>query len=230
MLGNRKTLASQLIEEIKKNIVDGELSPGDKLPSEQKLINQYGVSRTVVREAIAGLRADGMVVTRQGVGAFVVETSANRLEIFNPKTLKDILSILELRLCLETKSAELAAKNHTDEQLEKIRASLHQFKIAGSDFTAISAADFKFHMAIAEASGNPYFVKLLEHLGPQIIPHSRIDLYQLPDDEVDFLEKVNIEHETIFQYIASRDTKSASNIMQLHLEKGIDRYKKLDNN
>lgn len=165
MLGKRRTLASQLIEEIKKRILDGDLAPGDKLPSEQSLINQYGVSRTVVREAIAGLRADGMVVTRQGVGAFVTDNPMNKLDIFNPRTLKDILHVLDLRLCLEAKTAELAAQNRSEEQLAKIANSLEEFKKAGMDYNEISAADFQFHMAIAEASGNPYFLKLLEHLG-----------------------------------------------------------------
>ncbi|WP_434362925.1 FadR family transcriptional regulator [Parasalinivibrio latis] len=228
MLGKRRTLASQLIEEIKKRILDGDLAPGDKLPSEQSLINQYGVSRTVVREAIAGLRADGMVVTRQGVGAFVTDNPMNRLDIFNPKTLKDILHVLDLRLCLEAKTAELAAQNRSDAQLAKIAKTLEEFKKAGTDYKEISSADFQFHMAIAEASGNPYFLKLLEHLGPQIIPHSRIDLYQLPDDEVDFLGKVYFEHEAIYKHIENQDTSMAGNAMSGHLEKGIARYKKLD--
>lgn len=228
MLGKRKTLASQLIEKIKKDIIDGNLSPGDKLPSEQSLINQYGVSRTVVREAIAGLRADGMVVTRQGIGAFVTENPVSKLELFNPTTLKDILHVLDLRLCLETKTAQLAAEHHTDAQLAKIEAALGAFKKAEYDYSEVSIADFQFHIAIAEASGNPYFLKLLEHLGPQIIPHSRIDLYQLPDDEADFLDRVYLEHKKMYEYIAERDIENAGNTMASHLEKGISRYKKLD--
>ncbi|BDU39472.1 FadR/GntR family transcriptional regulator [Vibrio nigripulchritudo] len=228
MLGKRKTLASQLIEKIKKNIIDGVLSPGDKLPSEQSLINQYGVSRTVVREAIAGLRADGMVVTRQGIGAFVTENPVSKLELFNPKTLKDILHVLDLRLCLETKAAQLAAEYRTESQLEKIADALDAFKNAEYDYSEVSIADFQFHIAIAEASGNPYFLKLLEHLGPQIIPHSRIDLYQLPDDEADFLDRVYLEHKAMYECIAQRDIEKAGKTMAAHLEKGISRYKKLD--
>lgn len=227
-IGNRESLAQQLIKELKNFITKGEMKPNEKLPTEQALIEKYGVSRSVVREAIAGLRADGLVITRQGVGAFVHDKPRIILEQFNPVTLQEILHILQLRGSLETTAAALAAKNRTDEDLKIIKEKLDEFFRTVDRKKNVASLDYEFHLAISVASANPYFSKLMKHFGAQIIPHSRIDLYRMPTDEYEFLQSVKSEHEEIYQAIADQDPERASKAMHDHLQRGLERYELLN--
>src|ERR1044071_8614844 len=99
----QKSLAHELIERMTADITSGKLSPGEQLPTEQELIAATGVSRTVVREAVAALRAEGLVVTRQGVGAFVADNARRpfRIDVDERRTLHEMLQVMELRTGVE---------------------------------------------------------------------------------------------------------------------------------
>src|SRR5471032_1048323 len=121
----RRNLTLQLVENLSARIERRELAPGDKLPTESELMAAYGVSRTVVREAISRLQAAGVVETRHGIGTFVLEAPAPsgfRIDPATVVTLRDVLAILELRISLEVESAGLAALRRSDEQLAGMRA------------------------------------------------------------------------------------------------------------
>src|SRR5690606_10164528 len=121
------TLSTQLTQELGARIARGEIQPGEKLPSEHELIDAYGVSRTVVREAISSLKAKGMVATRQGVGAFVLQPTPSvmlRIEPTNLGALGDMMDVLELRIALEVEAAGLAAQRRSVHNLEAMRALL----------------------------------------------------------------------------------------------------------
>ena len=140
------------------------------------MIAATGVSRTVVREAVAALKADRLVITRQGVGAFVAEQVRRpfRVDFDEHSTLREVLNVMELRTGVEIEAAGLAAE----------RASAAQVKKIADRFAAVSAAigrgenavdqDFAFHCEIADATGNPQFRRFLEYLGRFIIPRRTV--------------------------------------------------------
>src|SRR5262245_1188036 len=117
-----RSLTHGLIAQITADHTSGRLKPGSRLPTEQELIAATGVSRTVVREAVAALRADGLVVTRQGVGAFVAETVRRpfRIEFDELRTLREVLEVMELRTGIEIEAAGLAAERATAAQLRRV--------------------------------------------------------------------------------------------------------------
>ena len=117
-------LAHDLVEKLTQSILLGQLSPGDKLPSENSIVQEHGVSRTVVREAISKLQASGLVETRHGIGTFVIERVAEQGLRLNVDTALGVRSILELRLGLETQAAALAAQRRTETQVLQMRQAL----------------------------------------------------------------------------------------------------------
>ena len=129
-----RTLAHELVEALGDRIRDGRLAPGDRLPTESAVMAEFGVSRTVVREAISRLQASGLVRTRHGVGSFVVgpgdEGAGFRIAPEQLATLRDVVAMLELRIGVETEAAALAARRRTAENLAALRAALEAFSEA----------------------------------------------------------------------------------------------------
>jgi len=224
-LQRRQSLSAQLISELREMIANKTFAPGDKMPSENELIERYAVSRTVVREAISGLKADGIVETRQGVGAFVTGHSGNRLKPFDPKDLEDVLHILTLRLALEPEVAALAAVNRTKDDLVHLKEKFDELSAHALDAKSFVHPDFKFHLAIAYASHNPYFIQLEEHLGAKIIPHSKLHVLapDIPED-LNFLKQVQVDHANIYQAIVDGDGKRARAAMKSHLTRSKKLY------
>jgi DNA-binding FadR family transcriptional regulator len=219
-------LVLALSNAMEREIVAGQLRPGDRLPPQSELAASAGVSRTVVREAVASLRAAGLVETRQGAGAFVADRPrfglGGRLE---PGEVEDILSVLELRLAAETEGAALAAGRRTGSHLAALDGaieSLRQAAHAGGDGIA---ADLAFHRTLAEATGNVYFVRFLESLGERSIPRQRLpDSAQPSASMSDYLEMVAAEHQAIRDAVAAQDAVLAAAAMRGHLAGSRKRY------
>jgi GntR family transcriptional repressor for pyruvate dehydrogenase complex len=189
-------LAHGLVEDLGEKIRSQSLRPGDKLPTESAIMQAYGVSRTVVREALSKLQAGGLVETLHGVGTFVLQPRPGGVFRLDPGEIAasvDVLAVLELRISLETESAGLAASRRTDEQLVAMRQALDDFEhnvtVAGDTV----APDFRFHLQIAQSTGNPYFADIMRHLGTTIIPRTRISAIRV--QEGGYLSRVNREHE-----------------------------------
>ena len=222
-----RNLAQGVVAHISAQIRDGEINPGDKLPTESEIMRIQGVSRTVVREAISHMQAAGMVETRHGIGTFVLEPSASRLGI-DPGTvvtMRDVLAILELRISLETETAGLAALRRSDEQLRGLREALDDFEAnvaAGGDTVK---PDLRFHLLIAEATGNPYFADIMGHLGAGLIPRARVSAIRDHGRRGEYLVHVNREHEEIYAAIARRDPDSARAAMRIHLTNSRERLR-----
>jgi DNA-binding FadR family transcriptional regulator len=221
-------LAHGLVEDLSLKIRDGALRAGDKLPTEAEIMQAFGVSRTVVREALSKLQAAGLVETHHGVGTFVLQPRAGgvfRLDPGDIATSVDVLAVLELRISLETESAGLAATRRTDEQLLGMREALDDFErnvaVAGNTV----APDFRFHLQIAQATGNPYFADIMSHLGTTIIPRTRINAIRNHDRRGEYLSRVNREHEEIYAAIARRDPESARAAMRIHLTNSRERLR-----
>jgi len=219
-----RNLAQGVVESIGASIREGTLKPGEKLPTESVIMALHGVSRTVVREAISHLQAAGLVETRHGIGTFVLEPPAPGL-LISPdtiRTIEDVLAILELRISLETEAAWLAAARRTEQQSREMGDALQRILQGGS-----VEADVQFHMLIAQATGNRYFVDILTHLGTTIIPRARVNSAQLAHDEPSaYLQRVNREHEDIFHAIERRDPEGARAAMRTHLSNSRERLRK----
>jgi len=223
-----RSLAQGVVEALSGRIRQQEFKPGDKLPPESAIMGEYGVSRTVIREAISQLQAAGLVQTRHGIGTFVLDRPhANiGLGIENIVTIRDVLSILELRISMETEAAWLAATRRTDEQAAQIGEALGAMQRALASGQPAIEADVRFHQLIAEATGNRYFVELLAQLGSAIIPRSRLDTPGLQADRpADYLDRVNREHEDIYKAILRRDAEAARAAMRTHLSNSRERLR-----
>jgi DNA-binding FadR family transcriptional regulator len=224
-----RRLAQELVNALSEQIRSRVLHPGDKLPTEAEIMQEHGVSRTVVREAISGLQSAGFVETKHGIGTFVLD-QANRLEFridaSNIPTVLDILAMLELRISLESEAAALAAARRTPIQLAELRKLLDTFKERleiGGDTVDL---DFKFHLGIARATANRYFPELLAHFGTTTIPRTRITLVQPPGAQAAYLGVLCREHEQIYNAILRGDPKGASMFMRTHLSNSRDRFQR----
>src|SRR4051812_37979955 len=143
-----RSLALDLVDGLGDRIRDGQWPAGSKLPTEAAIMEEFGVSRTVVREAISRLQAAGLVDTRHGVGTFVVglgEGSAFRISPEQLGTLQDVIAVLELRIAVETESAALAAMRRTPENLQALRNALQAFISAVEEGRDAVGPDFQFH-------------------------------------------------------------------------------------
>jgi len=222
----RTNLVAELTDTLRREILENRLSPGDRLPTESALGASAGVSRTVVREAVASLKAEGLVETRQGAGAFVLELPPRagqpRIE---HATAEDILSVLELRLAIEVEAAALAAERRTEADLAALRQALADFDTARRAGNDGLEADANFHRALAAATQNPRFHQYLEELGEFAFPRRHLpeavrDTMVLKDD----LTLVAREHETIYEAVAAGDGATAARTMRLHLGGSRARY------
>ena len=226
-----RSLALTLAEKLGERIQAGLLAPGAKLPTEAAIMEEFGVSRTVVREAISKLQANGLVETKHGIGTFVL--SSARGEQFRLAGLEhlgsflEVLSVLELRMCLEVESASMAAMRRTTSELDAIRQAHHAFGQALDAGIDTVQADVQFHTEIARATHNRYFVDLMGHLGATLIPRRRLDTLHLEGEALSsFLAKVNGEHENILTAIEMGDPESARAAMRTHLSNSRARLKK----
>ncbi|SFA79294.1 FadR/GntR family transcriptional regulator [Azotobacter beijerinckii] len=220
-----RSLAHDLVTELTQRILLGKLGPGDKLPSESEIVREQGVSRTVVREAISRLQASGLVETRHGIGTFVLERSKPQASLrLNVETALSVRDILELRLGLESQAVALAARRRTQEQLEAMRRALDDYQDALAGEQSCVEADRRFHLLIAEATGNPYFQEIMRHLGDAIIPRNRIGSVERAG--VDLTRHgylANLEHEAILGAIRRQDPDAARAAMWTHLTNSRER-------
>ena len=213
------TLAQTVVAGLKSRILDGSLAPGTKLPSEAELIEEYAVSRTVIREAVTRLRAEGLVETFQGRGSFVLampEPTSFTVEASAIRTQADVLAMVDFRLGIESEAAYLAAAHRTNAGAEAVRAALEAFSAAGPEEAV--EADFAFHRAVAAASGNRFYLDLLDSIGPMMImlPRTRLpEEFSLTDAA--HVERVRREHDNVAAAVIAGDAETARAAMRVHL-------------
>ena len=224
-----RNLAHAVVEHITESIRKGELKTGEKLPTESEIMQIYGVSRTVVREAISQMKASGFVETHHGIGTFVLAPPKTGMGLPHESmvTLRDVLDILEIRISLETEAAWYAASRRSEEQIQALAAVLAQMQSAADDQQHSVDADVQFHLLIAQATGNSYFVELLSQLGRTIIPRARINTALISEDEPQaYLQRVRHEHEAIYQAILRQDAEAARAAMRTHLSNSRERLRR----
>jgi GntR family transcriptional regulator, transcriptional repressor for pyruvate dehydrogenase complex len=225
-----RSLALEVVDALGDRIRQGQWVAGARLPTESEVMAEFGVSRTVVREALSRLQAAGLVATRHGVGSFVVgpaEDAAFRIGPHPMQHLRDVVAVLELRIGVETEAAALAAQRRTDANLRAMRAALAEMAAAVEAGGDAVAADFQFHHEIARATQNAHYAGLMQALGPKSIPRARLDDPRPVDPErLTYLRRVNHEHETILDAIMAADVDAARAAMRTHLVNSRERRRR----
>jgi DNA-binding FadR family transcriptional regulator len=219
------TLVDEVTTRISTDIERGLFAPGARLPTEKEMMLSMGVSRTVVREAIAQLRARGLVNTRQGYGAYVAEDALVRpLHITVPGAgaLKDTLHLVELRIAIEVEGAALAAVNATREDLALIDAAQQKVAEAIHDEGFGVAEDFAFHRQIAIATKNPHFPRILDFLGQHMIPRTKVQFSE--EARLAYENLILNQHQQIFRCLVRGDEVEARNAVRQHLDGARRRY------
>jgi DNA-binding FadR family transcriptional regulator len=226
-----RNLTDEVIARIKKEISSGRLPPGARLPTEQELMMALGVSRTVVREAVAALRADGLITTRQGSGAYVsadVSRVPFRIDPEGLSSIEDVLEVMELRLAIEVEAAARAAERITPRALAGIERVLRAVEAAVGRGEGAINEDFAFHLAIAEASGNARFAEMLEFLGRHVIPRQSVRVaVSPPGEQRAYLARIQAEHWRIHEALRKGDAGEARKAMREHLTRSLKRYRRL---
>ncbi|RMI08791.1 FadR/GntR family transcriptional regulator [Cellulomonas triticagri] len=216
-------LVDRVASTLRHRILAGELPVGAKLPSEAELTADLGVSRPVVREAVARLRAAGVVETHQGRGSYVLDPGEPaRPDRFDVRTTADLRHLMELRVALEQEAAALAARRRTPAQQAAVGAALDAFVRAVDDPARLVEADFAFHLAVAEAGGNPLLVGLLHDVGPRAILLHRTQLGER-DSAGDPEHRALLvhEHRSVADAVARGDVDAARAAMAVHLRRSL---------
>jgi len=215
-----KTLSDKLTDFLSDQVRSGKFPVHSRLPTEQFMAEQYGVSRSVVREAISRLKSERLVETRQGSGTVILDPrgkQAFRLErIYNdPK--RGVLRIIELRRGIEAETAALAAERRTTHQMDRINRALiriEKAEVSGGDGVR---EDLAFHLEIAQATANPYYADLLEMLTQALEDAIRVTR----GNEAlrgELVASVHTEHEAIRLAIEKRDVESARAAAFTHMQ------------
>ena len=222
-------LTREIAERIAEEIASARLPPGSKLPTEHEMVAAMGVSRTVVREAVAALRAQGLIVTRQGSGAFVAADADRRpfqLAFDGMPSTAEVLNVMELRASVEIAAAGLAAERASAPERRRVVSALRAIDAALERGENAIAEDFAFHRTIAAVTGNPQFVHFLEYLGRFIIPRQSIRVAaHRPEGQRAYLKTFQREHVQIADAITASNVTGAREAMRRHLANSQERYR-----
>ncbi len=230
-MSRRETLSTKVAADLARQVESGSLQPGEKIPTEAELCEIFDVSRTVIREAVAQLRSDGLLIPRHGIGVFVSEAPrAPRFKINEDtvRSLRETIELLELRLSVEVESAGLCAARRTDEEAAGIRHLMELVDAQSSDPEAVSVHyDYDFHLAIAKATGNTHMHQFLTFLAPGIVPRFQLSHLVANEQKDSYYERIHGEHDAIVCAIEAADEATARENMRIHLLNGLERLKAL---
>lgn len=220
----RKTrLYEDIVKQFMRKIEDGALKEGDKLPTERELVEQLGVSRTSIREALRAMELLGMIESKVSEGTFIKHSGVDRsilgLSGAGGVDARRVMETYEVRLLLESFTARQAAKRRTDEQLGAMRGAIEAMKKDIAAGNRGHAADNQFHRIIAEASGNSVLISILS-LCADMINSSIV----LADAHVNVNDIIS-EHQNLYEAVERRDDKLAERLMRAHIRRAHDRAK-----
>jgi GntR family transcriptional repressor for pyruvate dehydrogenase complex len=208
-------VASILLDEIEK----GTFQTGERLPAEMTLAKEFDVSRTVIREALARLKYDGLLDTRQGRGASVTNINmrnAFRLEAIGEISRGKFEHLMELRVIVESDTSSLAALRHEDSHIKRLKVCLELMDDAVSNKRDGSDPDLEFHKEIAKASGNPYLIEFIQFLNGRLK-----EIIKISREQANIIqgmsETVQKEHVAIFDAIVDRNFSGARKAMVRHI-------------
>jgi len=215
---DNRALSEKIIAQISDALVAGELKPGDRLPPERELAEQFGVSRTVIRDAVKTLAGRGILHVKHGAGIFVTTSEENAIGRLG--ALSDILplqgarlrDLFEIRKVLEAEGAEWAARRRNDYHLERLRDILEDAHRNSENLEVLSERDAQFHVAIAEASQNLVLVRVMLTL-LDLLSQSRRESLSIPGRAKLSLK----DYERIVEEIEAQRHEGARETMLEHL-------------
>ncbi len=223
-------LSEQLADALAVGIRDGQLQPGQRLPTESALVQRFGVSRGVVREALSRLKTLGLIDSRQGSGAYVKQLpqpALAQLVLAPDGSVDAVIQMVEVRRALEAESAALAAARRTPQALKQIKQAvlaLDKAVAAGGDGVA---EDVAFHTAIAQATNNPFLLATLAHLNQFLTDATRVTRAN-EATRTDLAEAVRDEHATIVAAIEAGDVNAARLAGATHMVNAAQRIGQAD--
>jgi len=215
-------LYEQLAQRIKGLIIAGELKAGDRLPNERQLADQYGVSRTVVREAVKALKQEGLVEVRAGIGTFVIDSTSQAvtqsLELMMTLGQKgELRNIVEIREILEPEIAYLAAIRATPTEIERMERALRLMDENMGDIQNYTKEDHSFHLALAQATQNVIIPRLMSSI---------VDLLQTLRERIALTpgarDRGQQHHRNILEAVREHDPTAARQAMKAHLKQVRD--------
>ena len=207
-----------IYQRIFETIVAGEFAMDSRLPSETELAMRFGASRPVVREALARLRDDGIIVSRQGSGSYVKRRPDVAVLRFAPGgSIDDVQRCFEFRHAIEGSAAALAAERREDADLAEIRTAFEALDTAIRKNEVGVEADERFHLAIAKATHNPYYVSMQTSLQPHIRYGMNLTRNLSRLRKAERVLAVQDEHRIILGAIEARDAEAARRAMQEHI-------------
>jgi GntR family transcriptional repressor for pyruvate dehydrogenase complex len=217
-------LAQQVADFLKKEIEKGAFKPGDPFPTEAALANRLEVSRTVVREAIARLKNEGLLESQKSGRTKLAKDPKGllfRFEVGDQHKEIFLEQLYELRAIIEPEAAALAAFRATPEQMQTIKERLHGIKQALANGGSGTEESLAFHKAVIDASGNPFLAQFVSWVDKKLWSFSRTED---PDQNGETLYPVHEEHEAIIQAIEERNANRAREIARNHVFKAAKRH------
>ncbi len=211
-------LCEQIVEQIEESILKGRLKSGDQLPAERDLAQEFGVSRTAVREAIKTLREKGFVEAYSGRGTFITNERSQAIRHSLDRMIKinqpeGFIQLAEARSILEPEIAALAAVRADEQHLTMMRDAVAAMDRAQGDPDLYIEADLDFHLALAEAAGNQIILSLIDSI-VGLLRAQRIRIFRAPGGP----ERGQVFHKRILAAIEQRDRVAAREAMKSHLE------------
>jgi GntR family transcriptional regulator, transcriptional repressor for pyruvate dehydrogenase complex len=217
----RQTLSQAVSAAVLERIRTGEFAPGDRLPTEKVLMQEYGVGRNSVREAVQALVTLGIVEVRPGRGATVIgidPVDALDVEMVSVLLKEEAVDDLyAFRRLLEVEIATCAAEKATTKDIEEIERRLHAFDLAFSEGAPVSRADDEFHAAIGRACHNAVYATMLDAVSG-LIANARRLTERVPWAS----ERAALEHKRLFEEIKAHDPVGAADAMRTHLDSAIE--------
>lgn len=229
-IGVTDKLSEQVARRLIAEIRSGRLAPHDKLPTEVLLVQQFGVSRTVVREAISQLKSLGLVTSRQGSGMYV-HAQANFEPLSfdtDPTASRDaVIQITEVRRAIEAEAARLAAERRTKKDVTQILKALRAIELAAKTGRDGVEEDVQFHRCIAQAANNPFLLQTLDYLSQYLREGTRVTRAN-EARRTDFTQQVMIEHRAIVEAIEQGDPRAALKAATTHMQNASLRLQNAD--
>src|SRR5271167_263004 len=214
-------LYEQIVQQIEESVLNGSLKPGDQLPAERELAQKLGVSRTAVREAVKTLREKGLVEAYSGRGTFITDGTSQAarqsfdlmVKIGQQGQQEGLPHLVELRLVLEPGIAAMAAERVTDEDLAAMREAVAVMDRSQKNAESYIEADLDFHLALAEAAGNPLILSLIDSI-VGLLREQRIKIFNVEGGP----QRGQFHHKRILEAMERRDPEMARSAMRAHLE------------
>ncbi|MES2937484.1 MAG: FCD domain-containing protein [Pseudomonadota bacterium] len=223
-------LSDQVAQQLAEGVRAGRLTAGEKLPTEARLVEQFQVSRTVVREAISRLKSLGLVDSRQGSGVFVstrVRYTPLDFDARHSSSREAVVQLAEVRRALEAEAAGLAAQRRTAADVRQLKASVRaldkQVRAGGNGV----AEDLAFHRAIAQAAHNPFLIGTLDYLAQFM--HGAIAVTRANEARrADFAAQVREEHAAVVDAIAAGEAARARQAAARHMTNAMRRIQQAE--